>query len=546
MMKQDEETDPEPVQQQRVAMDNNVQQRVATDNNNVQDDHADDDDSKTEQGKADAQKQAASTSNKSMEDMAKEFYAFVVDSATKMKTMNKKDWLLIKQQIVTKAMHFYRRLVDYVQNKATPDLLEAKTYVEMRAKAFARKVVDMAKQINQKNMLIVKQLVEVRSKELILVTIKFMTDPNYRALVVKQQTQPDQLQKHGRVGLLVLGAVMITMAAFGHGAASSSGIEGVDGSFLFTESGGVRGRSLASEVATKLLPSPLSLKSSPNSLHPKWKLWHDMTVDQQHKALEELQEYFEKYGRMIGLYWHKDHLSEDEICPLVDKKTFVNTLCEIPPTDDESCNFMSFLANDGDDKFERAIGDKFKCKGFVASPIHSKQSKLGPNVSFQNIGVSQFRPVDDHKAVWNTSIPIVQQFLGLEHSDVLRLSCEGCEIALTKDVLTQDPSFFQRFDQISVMKHASKQYVDSEEELYYFGLMFPLLEEAGHLIVNSKVVGCRGKTEATGCRPEFNEWGYTCGKGANDSEKASRSCQDFLFAKEHIAIRPPNPETESA
>ena len=502
MMKQEEENDQEPVQ-------------------------VDDDDAKTEQGKADAQKKAAS--KKSMEDMAKEFYVFLADCSKKM---NKKDMLLIKQQIVTKAMVFYRRLAEYLQNSAKPDLLEAKKYMEMRAKAFARKCVEMVKQINIKNMLITKQMVQLKSKELILTAMKFMTDPNYRNLVVKREMQQDQMQKYGRLGLAMLGVFMMAVA-FG----SNDGLDG--GSFLFAEQGGVRGRSLA----IKMPPSPMSLKPSPNSLHPKWKLWHDMSSDQQMSALEELHVYFQKYGHMIGLYWQKEHLKEEEICPLVDKKTFSNDLCEIPPS--ESCNFLSF-GTAGDGKFESNLGSKFKCRGFATGLIHSKPSKLGPTVSFQNLGLTTLRETNEEKPVWNTSIPVVQKFLGLEHADVLRLDCEGCEIALTRDVLTQDPSFFNRYDQISVKKHASKAFVDSEEELYYFGLMFPLLEEAGHLLVTSKVVACKGKHETQGCRPEFNEWGYYCGKGEDDAQERSRSCQDFLFAKEEIAIRSPSPIPDTA
>ena len=480
------------------------------------DDHDDDDDTKTEQAKEEAQKQ------KTMEDLAKEFYVFLADCKKKM---NKKDMLFIKQQIVTKAMQFYRRLVEYMQNKAKPDLLEAKKYTEMRAKAFARKIVALVKQINVKNMILTQQLVQIKAAELISTAMKFMTDPNYRNLVVKREMQQDQLQKHGRIMLALLSVVMVATVGFG-GSVDT-------GSLMFEDQGGVRGRSLM--ALKRLAPSPMSLKPSPHSLHPKWKLWEDMNADQQKKALAELSPYFQKYGSLIGTFWNKLHLKEDEICPLVDKKDFGgNDLCEVPPS--ESCNFLS-IGMPGEGEFERNLGDKFKCRGFVTDPIQSKPSKLGSTVSFQNLAMAKLRPTDNEKPVWNTSVPVIRQFLGLEQSEVLKLNCEGCEIALTRDVLTQDPSFFHRFNQVSTRKHASKAFVESDEELYYFGLMFPLMEEAGHLLVSSNVVGCRGQHEKPGCRPEFHDWGYHCGNGGDENNKKPRSCQHFLFAKEEIAIR---------
>lgn len=478
-----------------------------------------DDDTKTEQAKGEAQKQ------KSMEDLAQEFFVFLADCKKKM---NKKDLIFIKQQIVTKAMQFYRRLVEYLQNKAKPDILEAKKYSEMRAKAFARQIIVLVKQINAENMILTQQLVQGKAKELISTAMKFMTDPNYRNLVVKREMQQDQLQKHGRMMLALLSVLMVASVGFG-GSVDS-------GSLMFEDQGGVRGRSLM--ALKRMPPSPMSLKPSPHSLHPKWKLWEDMNAGQQKKALAELGPYFQKYGSLIGSFWNKLHLKEDEICPLVEKKDFGgNELCEVSSR--VSCNFLS-IGMTGEGDFERNLGDKFKCRGFVTDPIQSKQSKLGPTVSFQNLAMTKLRPTNSEKPVWNTSIPVIRQVLGLEQSDVLKLTCEGCEIALTRDVLTQDPSFFHRFNQVSTKKHASKAFVESDEELYYFGLMFPLLEEAGHLLVSSNVVGCRGQHEKPGCRSEFQEWGYHCGNGGDESNKIHRSCQHFLFAKEEIAIRSPD------
>jgi hypothetical protein len=182
----------------------------------------------------------------------------------------------------------------------------------------------------------------------------------------------------------------------------------------------------------------------------------------------------------------------------------------------------------------------------VVDPNAVKPSKLSPAVTFHNFAMTSMHKtgqetpaeLEDRRNSWNTSVPALQNFLKSDFTDILRLDCAGCEIAMMRDILVEDPAFFHRVGQVSVMKHASKAYVDTEEDLYYFGLMFPFLEEAGFVLVSSRVVACKGEPEKAVCRPEFHEWGYACGAGLDNAMKQSRSCQDYLFVKEELAYRP--------
>lgn len=44
---------------------------------------------------------------------------------------------------------------------------------------------------------------------------------------------------------------------------------------------------------------PMNVQQSQNSLHPKWKLWSEMTPLEQNAALNETTQYLNKYGRLI-------------------------------------------------------------------------------------------------------------------------------------------------------------------------------------------------------------------------------------------------------
>ena len=436
--------------------------------------------------KSDGESKNASGKEKSLEERAKELFQCIIDTAKKT---DKRSILLAKQKLEAQAKEFFRYVVTYMKERAKPDLLLAKQKMELKAKTFAIAVVEMCKKVNKANILDCKEKMMLKSRELIFTAIKLAKTTNYRRML-KKEFRDDVIQRHGRLGMAMLAMFVMVSITF-----RNDGLDDTD--YLM---GGVRGRSLA---GIPHLPTPKSFEAAEHSLHPKWRLWKDIPEDQHEKALEELVPYFEKYGYLIGNAWTKKHIDDDKICEMVPKAA--SDVCLFKPSP-EGCSFMSFgLSPSG---FETSLAQATKCKGFVVDPEASKPTKLDSSVTFQTLGLSKLHePAGEKpkKVAWETSIPTLRKFLKEEYTDILRLDCAGCEIALMRDILVEDPSFFHHFGQISVKKHAAKAFVETEEDLYYFGIMFPLLEEAGFDIVSSKVVGCKNKYETEDCRPEFNE-----------------------------------------
>lgn len=108
-------------------------------------------------------------------------------------------------------------------------------------------------------------------------------------------------------------------------------------------------------------------------------------------------------------------------------------------------------------------------------------------------------------------MPKLRDWLRWDHIDILKLDCEGCEIAFARDILRGDPTYLHHVDQISLETHVTKTWVATREEVYYFGLHFALMEEAGFVMEWSQVFGCSKRHEVEGCMPEFQQYGYPCG-----------------------------------
>jgi len=101
--------------------------------------------------------------------------------------------------------------------------------------------------------------------------------------------------------------------------------------------------------------------------------------------------------------------------------------------------------------------------------------------------------------------------LGWDYLGIIKIYCEGCEVATARDILAEYPSLLDKVGQISIETHVTRTWVNSTEELYYYALMFPLLEDAGFKLIWSNMFGCR-KWEYDGCRPEMEgKMGMSCG-----------------------------------
>ena len=281
---------------------------------------------------------------------------------------------------------------------------------------------------------------------------------------------------------------------------------------------------------------------SSKSLHPKWKLWHEMTVVQQEEALKEVMPYIEKYGKLLrnGHKWQGD--TKHGSCSL--HKFGVGNghqLCD-PPPDPKNCNFFSFGINN-DPSFDREIATEWGCRGFAGDPTVNLDSRLHPKVTFHNLGATMLMKNEEQindkgtsEEWWSTSMPSLRRFLTLDRVEIIKLDCEGCEVAFARDILAEDPTFLSKVDQISIETHVTRAWINSTEHLYYFALQFPLLEEAGHVLEWSSIFGCSKRHEEPGCLPELNASAWPCGYKKARSQKGGTftkgiSCQDFLWKR---------------
>lgn len=135
---------------------------------------------------------------------------------------------------------------------------------------------------------------------------------------------------------------------------------------------------------------------------------------------------------------------------------------------------------------------------------------------------------------WTTSMPKLRYWLGVDQVEIVKLDCEGCEFALARDMLREDPHFLKHVNQISIETHVSKAWMTTREHLYYFGLHFVLLEEAGFRLEWSDVFGCAKRHEEPGCLDELVETGFPCGYDpwpGRPKVVLGRSCQDFLWKR---------------
>ena len=70
---------------------------------------------------------------------------------------------------------------------------------------------------------------------------------------------------------------------------------------------------------------------------------------------------------------------------------------------------------------------------------------------------------------------------------------------------TLDPELREDPEHLFKIDH-TKTWMTTREHVYYFGLMFVLLEEARFKIERSSVFGCSKRHEIAGCMPELGKY----------------------------------------
>lgn len=283
-----------------------------------------------------------------------------------------------------------------------------------------------------------------------------------------------------------------------------------------------------------------SIQPLTKSLHPKFKLWTEMDTAQQETAMEFVGEYMKKYGALISPpgKGHKD--IQDIKHGTCEFDIAGHKICGPKPDPSQPCNFISFGIND-DPSWDKDMADKWGCRGFAGDPTVHHPSKLHEKVTFHNIGATMLQDNEERlinkggaEDWWMTSFPKLRYFLGLEKINVLKIDCEGCEVALARDMLREDPDFLLHVDQISIETHVTKTWMTTTEHVYYFGLLIVLLEEAGFKMEWSSVFGCSKRHEITGCLPEWEKYGWPCGYDpwpGRPNVVKGRSCQEYTWMR---------------
>jgi len=271
----------------------------------------------------------------------------------------------------------------------------------------------------------------------------------------------------------------------------------------------------------------------------KWRLWTDMTPSEQAVALEKAFARAKPYGKMLGRDASKFHNQcKDGNKPLLLGKGGEHMVCGPKPDAESGCKFFSFGIRD-DPSWDIHMGETWNCRGFAGDPSIVHPSKLHPAVTFHNVGLKMLRTNVEQKKnpedEWIlASLPQIRKFLDWDYVDIVKIDCEGCEVAMARDILAEDKSFLDRVGQISIETHATRTWVNTDEELYYYALQFPLLEDAGFKLIWSSVFGC-GRHEHDGCRPEMEgKMSMPCGNNPRPGKNLvpyGWSCHDWLWSR---------------
>jgi hypothetical protein len=265
-----------------------------------------------------------------------------------------------------------------------------------------------------------------------------------------------------------------------------------------------------------------------------------MNESEQEEALDLVGVYLGKYGKLIMTPAEGDRQIQNSKRGSCEFQMFGgqtgHALCL--PKPEKKCTFFSFGIND-DPSFDIELATLWNCRGFAGDPTVEHNSKLHPLVTFHNFGATTLSDNEEREINkgggedwWETSMPGLRSFLGVDYVDIIKMDCEGCEVALARDIILEDPDFLKRVGQISIETHVTKTWIKTREHIYYFGLHFALLEEAGFQLEWSSVFGCSKRHEITGCVPELEKYGFPCGYRpwpGHPTVVRGRSCHDFLW-----------------
>jgi hypothetical protein len=186
------------------------------------------------------------------------------------------------------------------------------------------------------------------------------------------------------------------------------------------------------------------------------------------------------------------------------------------------CYFYSFGIS-RDYSFDSDFANSTACVGVAADPTVTYPSTIHRGVYFTQMAASSYDPEDTAMFPLRTSVPGLRLTLKHERLSVLKMDCEGCEYALARDILDEDPNFFNHVDNFVVEIHYSKRWMKSNSHLYSLAALMHLLEEAGMELVHFELSGCSAEARATGIMPEL--------KSLKLAPSLNLHCHNYLFAR---------------
>mmetsp|Transcript_4341 Transcript_4341/g.6760 ORF Transcript_4341/g.6760 Transcript_4341/m.6760 type:complete len:334 (+) Transcript_4341:118-1119(+) len=266
--------------------------------------------------------------------------------------------------------------------------------------------------------------------------------------------------------------------------------------------------------------------------------WSTLSRQERRLAMSEVMPYLETFVAMLNKTEQDKWVSQNKCqVELFGSEWGAHQLCqeETPPA---NCTFLSFGINK-DYTFDTQLADRWNCRGFAADPTVVHKSQLHDLVTFHNIAAKTLtlnkEARDSKRPWWVASVPSVKRFLNIERITVLKMDCEGCEFSIARDILNEEPTFFQKVDQFTFEAHLNKNWLNDKESLYYFGMLFKLLHEAGLEVMGTSIGGC-GPLDDKGYMKELANIGYPNHWARRGIGR--RSCHEYLFARnpvKHVA-----------
>jgi len=194
-------------------------------------------------------------------------------------------------------------------------------------------------------------------------------------------------------------------------------------------------------------------------------------------------------------------------------------LCEMKSN--PKCLFYSFGISH-DYSFDLDLEKRMGCSGIGFDPTANHSAFLSNNLLFVPMGAKALNPNLTKKFKLVTSVPALRKAQGHELA-VLKMDCEGCEYSLARDVVEDDPDFWNHVQQFAVELHVSKFWIKNDDYVHNLALLFLQLEKAGLIISHFQQTGCSPKHEEYGCADQLIQSNFPCQKKG--------MCLNILFAK---------------